>query len=106
MSLSPTIVIRHATPADQPVLAELAELDSRPPLAGPAMLAEVDGTARAALDLADGSVAADPFAPTAELVALLRLRARRLSGDHPRRSRRERVAARLHRPRRALSARA
>jgi hypothetical protein len=70
------IVIRHATDADIRALAELAILDSREPLTGPALIAEVDGVARAALDTADGSVAADPFAPTAELVELLRLHAR------------------------------
>jgi len=69
------IVIRHATDADICALADLATLDSREPLTGPALIAEVDGVARAALDLHDGSVAADPFAPTAELVELLRLHA-------------------------------
>ena len=69
------IVIRHATDADIRTLADLAILDSREPLTGPALLAEVDGVARAALDTADGSVAADPFAATAELVELLRLHA-------------------------------
>jgi len=70
------IVIRHATDADICALADLAILDSRGSLTGPALIAEVDGVARAALDLDDGSVAADPFAPTAELVELLRLHAR------------------------------
>jgi len=78
MTTSPAaaIVIRHATDADRGALADLAILDSREPLAGAALIAEVDGAARAALDLHDGSVAADPFAPTAELVELLRLHAR------------------------------
>jgi len=70
------IVIRHTTAADRQALTELAILDSREPLTGAALIAEVDGVARAALDLHDGSVAADPFAPTAELVELLRLHAR------------------------------
>ncbi|MDP2711329.1 MAG: hypothetical protein Q8O56_08925 [Solirubrobacteraceae bacterium] len=74
------IVIRHATDADTRLLADLAALDSRPPLSGPALIAELDGVARAALDLHDGSVAADPFAPTAELVELLALHARRAHG--------------------------
>ena len=69
------IVIRRATDTDIPTLADLATLDSREPLTGPALIAELDGIARAALDLHDGSVAADPFAPTAELVELLRLHA-------------------------------
>jgi hypothetical protein len=69
------IVIRRATDADFVALSYLAILDSREPLTGPALIAEVDGTVVAALDLHDGSVAADPFAPTAELVELLRLHA-------------------------------
>jgi hypothetical protein len=98
MMHSPTIVIRLATTADRSTLSNLAELDSRHPLAGPAMLAEVDGTVRAALDLSDGSVAADPFVRTAEVVEMLRLRARRLEGQPTRR-----VRARLRHPRRALA---
>lgn len=70
------IVIRRATDADIRALADLATLDSRDALTGPALIAEVDGVALAALDLHDGSVVADPFAPTAELVELLRLHAR------------------------------
>ncbi|HWI07500.1 MAG TPA: hypothetical protein VNT54_08285 [Solirubrobacteraceae bacterium] len=69
------IVIRHASAADDRVLADLATLDDRAPLTGPALIAEVDGVARAALDLHDGSVAADPFARTAQIVELLRLHA-------------------------------
>jgi hypothetical protein len=100
---SPTIVIRLATLSDSRTLSNLAALDSRRPLAGPAMLAEVDGVARAALDLSDGSVAADPFARTAEVVELLRLRASRLQGDAPAR---RGTLARLRHPLRALSLRA
>ncbi|MGI9098957.1 MAG: hypothetical protein ACR2H2_10805 [Solirubrobacteraceae bacterium] len=100
------IAIRHATDADICVLADLAILDSRRQLTGPALIAEVDGIARAALDLRDGSVAADPFFPTAELVDLLRVRARRLEDEAPARSLRERAIARVRRPRRALSMRA
>jgi len=74
------IVIRHATDADTRTVAELAILDSREPLRGPALIAEVDGVARAALDLSDGSVVADPFAYTGELVELLRLHARASHG--------------------------
>ena len=71
------IVIRPATDSDHDkrALSRLAALDSRRRLRGPALIAEVDGVARAALDLSDGSVAADPFVPTAELVELLRVRA-------------------------------
>ena len=76
------IVIRRATDADICALADLAILDSREPLTGPALIAEVDGVVRAALDTADGSVAADPFAPTAELVELLRVHARASRATH------------------------
>ena len=76
---SGAIVIRRATDADIRTLADLAILDSRSPLTGPALVAEIDGGVLAALDLADGSVAADPFAPTAELVELLRMHARAIS---------------------------
>jgi hypothetical protein len=103
MTPSPTILIRLATHADARTLNNLAALDSRESLAGPAMLAELDGVVRAALDLSDGSVAADPFVRTAEIVELLRLRARRLQGERPAASPRMRALALLRRPRRALS---
>jgi len=74
---SDAIVIRHASDADARTLIDLALLDDRAPLSGPALIAEVNGVARAALDLHDGSVAANPFARTAELVELLKLHARR-----------------------------
>ena len=77
------IVIRHASDADITPLLDLAMLDDRAPLTGPALIAEVDGIPRAALDMDDGSVAADPFARTAELVELLRLHA---GGTRARRS--------------------
>jgi hypothetical protein len=70
------IVIRHATEADICVLTNLAILDSRPELTGPALIAEVAGVPRAALDLRDGSVAADPFFATTDLVQLLRVHAK------------------------------
>jgi hypothetical protein len=70
-----TIAIRAATPADGPVLTRLAALDSAPVPFGPVLIAEVGGEARAALALRDGSVVADPFARTAELVQLLKVHA-------------------------------
>jgi hypothetical protein len=88
------IVIRRATDADTGVLADLAILDSRAPLSGPALIAEVDGVVRAALATTDGSVVADPFAPTAELVELLRLHGRATRATRARRgSLRGRVAS-------------
>ncbi|HEY1539802.1 MAG TPA: hypothetical protein VGF63_10425 [Solirubrobacteraceae bacterium] len=96
---SHSIVIRHSVAEDVHTLTGLAELDSRKPLAGPALLAEVDGVARAALDLWDGSVAADPFAHTAELVELLRLRAKAIAAaEGARETWRSRVRAIGRRP--------
>ena len=96
---SHSIVIRQSVEEDVRTLAGLAALDSRSELKGPALLAEVDGVARAALDLSDGSIAADPFAPTTELVELLRLRARGIAeaqGEHA--SWRARFTAIVRRP--------
>jgi len=73
MNSSHHIIIRNATAADADTLEQLVMLDSRGPLTGPAMIAEVDGIARVALDLHDGSVAADPFAHTVKLIELLTL---------------------------------
>lgn len=81
MITSAAIVIRHATSIDAIRLVDLASLDSGTPPDCPALIAEVDGVARAALDLHDGSVVVDPFVRTAELVELLHARA----GDHLRR---------------------
>jgi hypothetical protein len=46
---------------------------------GPVLLAEVDGRPRAALSVRDGSVIADPFAPTADVVEMLRVQARAMT---------------------------
>jgi hypothetical protein len=75
MSPTSTIAIRTATAADGQALVRLAALDSAPVPAGPVLLAEVDGQPRAALDVPSGRAVADPFARTAELVELLRVRA-------------------------------
>ena len=103
-----SLVIRLDAPGDAPALERLARLDGQRPPAGPALLAEVDGRLHAALVLADGSVMADPFVPTADLVAVLRMRADRMAAEQraamP--SLRERLAALLHRDRRSLPARA
>jgi hypothetical protein len=67
------IVIRPAYPDDAAALARLAALDSRRPLTAPILIAERDGRPVAALGTDDRRVVADPFAPTADLVALLRM---------------------------------
>jgi hypothetical protein len=80
-----TIIIRRAGAADASVLARLAALDSAAVPGPESLIAEIDGAPVAALDLADGHVVADPFAPTADVVELLRLRASRVRGTHGRR---------------------
>jgi hypothetical protein len=80
-TLSPTLpavdalVIRPAYSDDAPTLARLAALDSQRPLAGSMVVAERDGRILAAITLDGSRTIADPFAPTADLVALLRLHA-------------------------------
>jgi hypothetical protein len=68
-------VIRRATEDDDAVLTSLAVLDSRRPIARPALIGEIDGRPAAALSLTDNRAVADPFAPTAALVTQLRMRA-------------------------------
>lgn len=61
---------------DERSLDRLAALDSAPASPPPPLLAaEVEGELKAALSLSDGSSIADPFYPSAELVALLRAHA-------------------------------
>src|SRR5436190_21113891 len=72
-----TIVIRPALPADDDTLRRLAALDSARPLTGRALVAESGGAVVAALDLDRGRAIADPFLPTADLVALLTAHAHR-----------------------------
>jgi hypothetical protein len=75
------VIVRYSTPADAPALARLAALDSARPLRGPALIAEADSRPLAALPLGSGRPIADPFEPTAELVALLELRAAQLRDE-------------------------
>ena len=70
-----TISIRKAYEDETPVVRRLSYLDDKRPLRGDVLLAFVDGEPLAALSLQDGRVAADPFARTADVVELLRLRA-------------------------------
>jgi hypothetical protein len=66
--------VRRSASGDERLLAHLAELDSARPPKGPALIAEADSRILAALPLGSGRPIADPFEPTAELVALLELR--------------------------------
>jgi hypothetical protein len=74
-ALSPSsVVMRAARGSDGIALARLAALDSKPAPRGEFLVAEVDGVIQAALPLGGGVALADPFKPTAGLVALLELR--------------------------------
>ncbi len=75
------ITIRRSTPADRAALARLAALDSRRLPTGDLVLAQSEGVLRAAAPLAGGEALADPFVPTAALVALLEVRAAQLAPD-------------------------
>jgi hypothetical protein len=86
------LVLRPATSVDAADLERLAALDSASPLEGEVLLAYAGGDVRAALSLETGRAVADPFFPSAELVALLRA----AGGKRPRRSWRR--PARVGRP--------
>jgi len=71
--MAPEITIRQATSADEFALRRLAALDDAPALRGEVLLAEHAGDVRAALSLENGRSIANPFAPTAKLVDMLRV---------------------------------
>jgi hypothetical protein len=79
------ISVRLAADGDDVRLARLAELSGAVRPAGLWLVAEVDGQLWAALPLAGGDALADPFRPTAEVQALLALRARQLGREEPER---------------------
>ena len=71
MSHNETIMIRASEATDAGELLRLAELDSAEPIEGRALIAEVDGSVRAALPLGGGRSISDPFAESAHVVELL-----------------------------------
>lgn len=85
--LLPAVALRLAHDDDDHLVRRLAALDDAPTPEGPVLLALVNGDAVAAMSLLDGRVVANPFVPTTDAVALLRLRADHLAGPEPRRSR-------------------
>jgi hypothetical protein len=84
-NVDPTVLIRAARGSDGDALEGLARLDSQRPLAGDVLLAEQDGELVAAL--AGDRLIANPFRPTADVIALLRLRAGRTREDRSHRGR-------------------
>ena len=73
------ITVRHATAADTGRIRALAALDDRKLPAGPWFVAEADDELVALIPVRGGRVIADPFRRTADLVALLELRAAQLA---------------------------
>jgi hypothetical protein len=65
--------IRPARASDEGALRWLATLAGAPAVRRPALIGDVDGVPAAAISVGDGRVVADPFRPTAELAARLRL---------------------------------
>jgi hypothetical protein len=72
MSHDEKILIRTATAEDAVSLHQLAALDSALPIHEPALVAEVNGSIRAALPLSGGQPIGDPFAESAHVIDLLR----------------------------------
>jgi hypothetical protein len=79
------ITVRRSVPADGRELERLAALDGARTPSGPALVAEADSKMIAALPLGSGRPIADPFEPTAAVVALLELRARQIEATPKRR---------------------
>jgi hypothetical protein len=68
---SPQVTIRPERRSDAVALERLAELDSRRLPDGELLLAEEGGVLRAVMDVDGRAFVADPFVPTAHLVAYL-----------------------------------
>jgi len=88
-------VLRLATDADAPVLSRLADLDGKAPLEGSILIGELHGEPVAALSLVDDREIADPFKPTAHLLATMRRRAYGMRAVEEMPSLRERLIAGL-----------
>ena len=89
-----SLTLRHARAADAETIADLAAMEEVV-LHAPVMVAVREGRVVAALSLADGTVAADPFLRTADAVTLLRMRARQERRHSARSRRRLRMRAGL-----------
>jgi len=76
MTSPASLSLRLATAADDAAVAYLSELDEAERLTGSVLLALDGDRPVAAMSLDDGRTVADPFTRTANVVDLLRLRAR------------------------------
>lgn len=74
------VTIRLEAPGDAAEIERVAQRDSAPAPPPPRLLAFRDGRIDAALSLRTGAIVADPFERTAELVELLGVRAREVTG--------------------------
>jgi len=92
------MTVRRAVSSDRSELERLAALDSARRPTGSVLVAEADSRMLAALPLGSGRPIADPFEPTAAIVALLELRAEQLKAAPRRRRLTERMRS-LIRPR-------
>jgi hypothetical protein len=81
--ISDDLTVRRARPDDAPALWRLAALDDAARPRGAHLVAEVREEIVAALPLDGGRAIADPFRRTADLVALLELRASQLAAGPP-----------------------
>lgn len=90
------ITVRRFAERDIDGVQRLAILDEKPVPTGGVLVAEQAGELVAALPLDGGDALADPFKPTADVVALLKVRAKQLRAE-----KREPVIRwnRLHMPR-------
>jgi hypothetical protein len=93
MATTDPIVIRPFADSDAQAVRDVAQRDSSAVPAGMLLVGEVGGRVRAVLSLHNGQVIADPFAPSKEVVDLLRARAGQLQG-RPVRPRRRGLFAR------------
>ena len=96
---NPSVTIRRSSLSDLGSLALLASLDSARAPERPMLVAESGGRMLAAVPFNGGPAIADPFEPTAEIVALLELRATQIrdaaGGERPRPGLLRRLRARL-----------
>ena len=76
--MSPTVVLRPASPEDAPSLHRLAVLDSSVAPRGEVVMAFRGAEPVAAVSVTDGHVVANPFARTADVVGMLRAHVRAL----------------------------
>jgi hypothetical protein len=81
--LGDAITVRFAASGDATALERLADLDSASLPADPLLIGERAGQPVAALSLSDGAVVANPFVASADVVALLQLRALQLGRAQP-----------------------